>query len=447
MASEVKYNARDCLAVLKNGNPVTDPNDEFLSYVRNTSKSIYCFSMSKHKRDKESEPVVFFDYEAGQWRAGRYIGNIDDYYIGKNGKKQHCSLTIEPRFGEDILFEMFGEIFNLKLSGGKSSWKSNKNSLYIKMLISFIWSQKLAAANRHGLPRNRIAINTQGYSVKGKLMIKPSIFSYGRNRTIISQSHEMIYDEKVIAIVSSAYKVLKRNYAFEQLSLSPNIKNMISDIEIIGHNFRSFGITKKDYQSITYQPIYQSFKDLVDFSWQIINSSKGMDAQNQGSNVSGYLIDMAEVWECYIRSLVQKQLKEFGWKLIDSTFIVYKNQFYGRRIIPDIVLEKDGTFCVFDAKYKKMTYKGIDVDREDFFQIHTYISYMQHLGPVKFAGLLYPVEKDPALLNARTSISTSLYGLEDTKDICMFIADGPIISKENNIDKEHFFEVIKKGIM
>lgn len=434
MASEVEYTACDCLFVSKNGKPATDPNDEFLSYVRNTSKSIYCFSVSKHERDIESEPVVFFDYEARQWRAGRYIGNVE-YHIGR----KKYSLTIKPRFDENILLEMFGEIFNLNLSGGKSSLKSNRSSLYIKMLVSFIWSQKLAEANRHGLPRNRTTINTQGYSVKGKLMIKPSIFSYGRNRTIISQSHEMTYDEKVIAIVSSAYNVLKKDYAFEQLSLSPNIKNMISDIEMIGHNIKSLRITEKDYQSITYQPIYQSFKDLVDFSWQIINSSMGMEAQNQGSNVSGYLIDMAEVWECYIRSVVQKQLREFGWKLIDSTFTVYETLFYQRKIIPDIVLEKDGTFCVFDAKYKKMMYRGIDVDRADFFQIHTYISYMQHLGTVKFAGLLYPVEKDFGLLNT----STSLYNLRDT---CKFIADGPVISNDN-IDKEHFFEVIKKGIM
>lgn len=271
MASEVEYTACDCLFVSKNGKPATDPNDEFLSYVRNTSKSIYCFSVSKHERDKESEPVVFFDYEARQWRSGRYIGNVE-YHIGR----KKYSLTIEPRFCENILLEMFGEIFNLKLSGGKSSLKSNRSSLYIKMLVSFIWSQKLAEANRHGFPRNRTTINTQGYSVKGKLMIKPSIFSYGRNRTIISQSQEM-------------------------------------------------------------------------------------------------------------------------------------------------------------------TYRGIDVDRADFFQIHTYISYMQHLGTVKFAGLLYPVEKDFGLLNT----STSLYNLRDT---CKFIADGPVISKDN-IDKEHFFEVIKKGIM
>ena len=34
--------------------------------------------------------------------------------------------------------------------------------------------------------------------------------------------------------------------------------------------------------------------------------------------------------------------------------------FYKRKIIPDIVLEKDGKYCVFDAKYKTMQYRETD---------------------------------------------------------------------------------------
>ena len=147
---------------------------------------------------------------------------------------------------------------------------------------------------------------------------------------------------------------------------------------------------------------------------------------------------MAEVWECYVRSLVQRELKEYGWKLIDSVFTVYENTFYKRKIIPDIVLQKDGEYCVFDAKYKRMKYTIDDVDRDDFFQIHTYISYMQHLGKVKTAGLLYPIEKDCKPLNTYAP----LFGL---KNDCQFIADGPIIG-ENNMDKEHFFEAIERAI-
>ena len=433
MANKFEYTAQDCLGIFKNGKPATESFDEFLSYVRSSSKSIYCFSVSKRERDNDSEPIVFFDYENAQWRAGRYIGNID-YSIGR---KQY-SLTIVPRFGERILMEMFGEIYNLKLSNGKSRFRADKKSLYIKMLVSLVWSQKLAEANRHGLPRNRVFVDNKGYSVKGKLLIRPSILSYGKDKTVISRSSEMTYDEKIIAIISSAYKVLKNDYAFDQLSISPNIKETISDIESIGHSLKNQRITENDYQSISYHPIYQSFKDLVDFSWQIINSSTGMDQKNQGSNVSGYLIDMAEVWECYVRSLVQRELKEYGWKLIDSVFTVYENTFYKRKIIPDIVLQKDGDYCVFDAKYKRMRYIKDDVDRADFFQIHTYISYMQHLGKVKLAGLLYPIENDYKTHDTQAP-------LFNLREQCRFIADGPDISTDD-ISKERFFEILKQGV-
>ena len=433
MANKIEYTAQDCLGILKNGKNAADANDEFLSFIQKSSKDIYCFNISKRVRDIDSAPLVSYDYNCTQWRAGRYIGNVD-YHVGR----KHYSLTIVPRFGENILLEMFGEIFNLKLSGGSSRFHGDKKSLYIKMLVSLIWSQKLAEANRHGLPRKRMSINHKGFSVKGRLIVKPSIFSYGKDRTIISRSHEMTYDEKIIAIISEAYRVLKNDYAFEQLSISPNIKDTISDIVAIGHSMNNHRVTEKDYQSISYHPIYQSFKDLVDFSWQIINSSAGMDTQNQGANVSGYLIDMAEVWECYVRSIVQKQLTHYGWKLIDSTYMVYEKTFYQRKIIPDIVLEKNGEFCVFDAKYKRMVYRGIDVDRNDFFQIHTYISYIQHLGTVKFAGLLYPIECDNIPLNT----SAPLF---NQKDSCRFIADGPSIGALN-VSKERFFEILKKGI-
>ena len=51
-------------------------------------------------------------------------------------------------------------------------------------------------------------------------------------------------------------------------------------------------------------------------------------------------------------------------------------------------------FLVFDAKYKRMKGEKNDVDRSDFFQIHTYIQYFLHTYPegrVLLGGLLYPL--------------------------------------------------------
>jgi len=430
MANKNVYTAKDCLDVYKNEEKATDRADEFLTNVCGSTKSISFFCILNRERYTKPEPIVFFDYNTATWRAGRYIGNID-YSIGR---KQY-SLSIVPRFGENILMELLGEVFNVNSFGGKSRSPSDRKNLYIKMLISLIWSQKLSEANRYGLPRKRAVVYNKGFTVKGKLLVRPSIVSFAKDRTIISRSYDSTYDEKIITIISKAYNVLKREYAFEQLSISPNNKDTITDIESVGHALKNLQISENDYQSISYQPIYQSYKDLVDFSWQIINSSTGMNTKDNGKNVSGYLIDMAEVWECYVRSLVSKQMRSYGWRLIDSTFWVYENTFFKRKLIPDIVLEKDGEYCVFDAKYKRMQYQAIDLDREDFFQIHTYISFLQKRGKVRIAGLLYPIENIEKSANSQSA----LFNYDNE---CLFIADGPYIRKEH-VEKDRIIEFLK----
>lgn len=144
MVKKIEYIAEDCLKVKKGGKPVGKADDPVLSYMRDSTKSIYFYKLSKRERDIEPEPIVFYDFNKSQWRAGRYIGNI--YYF--DGRKQ-SSLTILPRFGEKVLMEMFGEIFNINLTGGKSRFHSDNKNIYVKLLVSLIWSQKLAEASRH----------------------------------------------------------------------------------------------------------------------------------------------------------------------------------------------------------------------------------------------------------------------------------------------------------
>ena len=71
-----------------------------------------------------------------------------------------------------------------------------------------------------------------------------------------------------------------------------------------------------------------------------------------------------------------------------------------------------------------------DVDREDFFQIHTYISYYQNLGKnVIIAGLLYPLEETPTEHN----IPPYLFGLEN-KEV-KFIISGIVLPKTEDSNK------------
>jgi len=99
------------------------------------------------------------------------------------------------------------------------------------------------------------------------------------------------------------------------------------------------------------------------------------------------------------------------------------NMFYQRKIIPDIVMMKDNDLMVFDTKYKRMNMIGRnqngagDVDRNDFFQINTYMSYYQNQNyNVKVGGLLYPMDS----FDKSRCHSENWFGNNSTK----FIVDG-----------------------
>jgi 5-methylcytosine-specific restriction endonuclease McrBC regulatory subunit McrC len=95
---------------------------------------------------------------------------------------------------------------------------------------------------------------------------------------------------------------------------------------------------------------------------------------------------------------------------------------------------------VFDAKYKKMKFRGqksenyseyADLERSDFFQIHTYISYYESIGKeVIVGGLLYPIEvSEKDFINKENRISKFLFGGKSTSKT-KFIVDGIVIPKE-----------------
>jgi 5-methylcytosine-specific restriction endonuclease McrBC regulatory subunit McrC len=66
---------------------------------------------------------------------------------------------------------------------------------------------------------------------------------------------------------------------------------------------------------------------------------------------------------------------------------------YMRKLEPDLVFENDGGIYVFDVKYK--TFDPIfGVQREDLFQLHTYIGQYGNEILIKGCGFIYPISED-----------------------------------------------------
>jgi len=190
------------------------------------------------------------------------------------------------------------------------------------------------------------------------------------------------------SIVYRAYRVLTKN---NKSHFESNILNEIKLLRsVLSHNQEA---TKTDYHRLRYRSTDIGYKVLIDLSWNIIATNK-FGKKHSGTNGLNFFLDVAELWENYIRSLLKKEFP--NWQISSPEISLYADSdLLKRKIIPDIVMQKGNDVMIFDAKYKRMIGSRLDVDRADFFQIHTYASYYQAKGyNVKMFGLIYPVDKE-----------------------------------------------------
>jgi 5-methylcytosine-specific restriction endonuclease McrBC regulatory subunit McrC len=265
-----------------------------------------------------------------------------------------------------------------------------------------------------------------GSKIKGRISISKTIQSLTKSNLITSTYREKTIDKTVGSILLQAYKILKNDYGLDTINMPDNAQEALN--ELFRNKDQYTPINSHQYKSIQYRDIYIAYKPVIDFSWDIIQKKNVLNQDKNQSNKKGFsfFIDMAEVWELYLKSLLKKKLQADGWRNIDAKHPVYSQMFYGRNIIPDIVFKKENDAIVFDAKYKRMYFFSKELDRADFFQIHTYSGYYLQESNLIASGLLYPLtiskETDKLLKNH----SKGLFG--DPKSSSNFVVDGIDIS-------------------
>lgn len=388
----------------------------------------------------ETQPYPFkiedgsFSYQR-VWQAGRYVGTtqIDGYTI-----------IIEPRFGNGWLEYLLADVFHFRLTkSGNERDKSNWNEL-MRRIFWHLWVNKFTVANQYGLPRKTAKRIHQGIQIRGHLNARKSILPFFIKRQVVSEYREKEVDDAICRIVYKAYSILAQR-DMRKSAVPSQIQESLNDLYSLyqGH---PISVSPRDYHDISYKSIYLSWKPLVDFSWQIIQQDSLCKHKNVKGESFSLFLDMAEIWEAFLRKKLGEGLE--GWRVWSAEECeqkVYGNTFFGRIIIPDIVLQRVGNdgkdeFLVFDAKYKQMRGNKDDVDRSDFFQIHTYIQYVQHhLGNVVLGGLLYPLSIDA---NENRFHSVKLYGCNGKENI-PFIVDG-VYCNEEEISKMSKTEKVSK---
>lgn len=387
--------------------------DVLQEFMQSQSKNVFWFSAGYNADDENK--LAEYNYRSNQWTAGRFVGEA----IFKHGQSDY-KITIKPRFGEKVLFRMLEEISNIRITiSASQTSKSVDWQHYIKRIIAFIWLQKLANANLHGVPKTQVQREHKGQTIRGRLVVRRSIKPLHQSSEIISSYREKQVDSQIAQIIFQAYQILKSDFEIGKINIPDSAKDAINQVHTIVQN--KVHLNESDYRNIKYKDIYLSWKPVVDLSWDIIKRKQLSLKQDKAKQGFGFFIDMAEVWEQYLRAILKKHLLPHGWRSKNEKQIAYKGYFFQRELIPDLVFQKKNEIAVWDAKYKRMKGSPYDIDRSDFFQIHTYIQYQLNHKTVKAGGLLYPIScspdfdkyKSPHLINEEgVKLNFSIDGIE-----------------------------------
>jgi len=121
-----------------------------------------------------------------------------------------------------------------------------------------------------------------------------------------------------------------------------------------------------------------------------------------------------------------------------------------RRIEPDLVIQDGDKFYIFDVKYKNFNLQN-GVNRNDLFQLHTYIGQYSNYKKVCGCGFIYPISEEKYNRINSTLISSTI--TQNNNMIPFHIVFLKIPNENNkfleemNLSCDNFIEIFKEKII
>lgn len=427
----IKTTDNSCIEIDQKSSRIQDFDLYFEDFIKNGNFFSFFNDDEKILSKNAKNPIISLrtiEENKKQITSGNYIGKIS--YKG-------LEVEINSRFGKKFLERMLN-FANDVFVDDVSIYQDVKNESNISEFILFyIFVQKLEKSFLIGLPKNYQSKKYNDLRFKGNIdMVEFIKHNIPLKAKLATKTREQIEDVHIINVLYKALQVIeKKNSSF--LKNVKHIKTYLVQNKS-EHCFIKESLNKAFSSKALKNQNYQNYKELLKYAKMIIESENFTSKNKNEQKSYGFIINIAELFEIYISKLLRNEFEEY---MLDSPKLeIYKNSFYKRYIIPDIVLSKDDNYIVFDTKYKKMTMEGKsqngmgDLDRNDLFQIHTYMGYYQKIGKVLLGGLLYPMQNfNEEKCHSENSILSDEY---------QFIVDGIFLEDDQNSDKEITLEYI-----
>lgn len=314
-------------------------------------------------------------------------------------------------------------------------------------LLPYLFLSSLQRASIIGLPKEYTLKREQNYNLRGSVLLSEYLKDIKNVHKGIKYVYRARhYNRDILDTLSAALYCCDKQY------ISSNFKESSSLIlEIIQNSGKRkvapSVINKARKSPILNNEMYAGFKKVLAYA-ELLIGHKGMTplATNKNKIATGWLIDIADLWELYLYKMLKRKFGD--WTISYQEKIpIYKDLFFKREFVPDIVMKNGNSVVILDAKFKKMDFNmnGNDVDREDLQQIHTYYCYYKEKGfDVKFFSLIYPARNNPpedkrCFGNAFDSDGTSKFGIS-----YLLVGQSPA---EQRINEREFINRLSKQII
>ncbi|WP_343658907.1 restriction endonuclease [Chryseobacterium sp.] len=350
--------------------------NESLRNNENTSLVLFNSKDYEHNTEDNFIDVSGIDCQNFTLKTGNLIGYIKD---------GEYALKISSRFGDNFLRQIIADadgFMELENYGGSD------NSNGYEWLLIYLWKIKLKKAYRLGLPKNYVSRLERLNTVRGQINTL-SYFINNYEGKYDCKYREHSYDNPATRLIAEVFKKLKHNEFTRDLH---PIKNAFI---IATHGKKS---KRPDLFNTTHfsNPFYSDYNDVIDLSKLILKDQLADFGKN--SENSAFFFDISMLFEYYIRKQIQNNGIKLESKFEKKLQIPTGNYNYKRKLIPDLVINHNNILHIFDVKYKNFNFKN-GVNREDLFQIHTYVGQYGNNAEVKSCGFIYPVSEQKYISN------------------------------------------------
>ncbi|MFB9056705.1 hypothetical protein ACFFU9_08115 [Mariniflexile ostreae] len=402
---------------------------------------IFGFKEQKNKLEDEEQLILKLYAKESNTEEKKYI--IQTGLFAGTIYHKDVQFNIVTPYGDTFLKRMLNFVNEIYIDNQSTKADKTEETNEFQNIIAFLFIQSLEKSAVLGLPKVYQSITQRSNKVRGKIdlnaYLKQDIPFTGKLTSIY---REQIYVQDIIDVLYLACKALEKKFGKEIH------KKILGVYQLLKQNYsgvfpQAAIIEKAKHHVVLQNPMYSNFKKTIGYAEIILKEQNLLVSKIDNKlSTNGYLFDISQLFEVYLEKLLSRYFKD--WYITGQEELnVYKKMFYKRKMFPDLVMKhkKTNQIVVFDAKFKKMRlHKNLsnysDVDRSDFYQIHSYIQYYQ--PDVIAGGLIYPLSNQ---INVDTTHSDRLFGNPniDTK----FIVDGILVNEEMSIsdinEKENEF--------